>query len=617
MSILKLRPSCKDYLWGGHRLVEEYGKEYDGEVLAETWELSCHPDGPSTIVNGVYAGKTLQQYIDEAGKEVLGTHCRRFCDFPILTKFIDAKDNLSIQVHPDNHYALEHEGQYGKTEMWYVMDAGERAYLYYGFKKEISREEFEQRIKEDTLLEVLNAVPVQKGDVLFIESGTIHAIGKDILIAEIQQNSNVTYRVYDYGRIGKDGKKRDLHIEKALAVTRRVPIIRDKSSYPHVADCDYFTVDKLNLDGKVMKKMEGSVSEESFASFLFLDGKGTISDGSETLEFEKGDSFFLSAGSGGYIIEGSCDALITTIREKAAPVRIGIDINGTDTKIGLIDIHQKVIARESWETDVSQTPEMIIREVGQRVLELLEQQGISLDQCVGAGIAVPGTIDRKRGIVRYSNNIRWENVNLVRQMGQYLPVPIRIANDADCAALGEAVAGAGREYQDMIMITLGAGVGGGIILDGAIYEGNGASGSELGHMVIVENGEPCTCGRRGCLEAYASVPALIRDAQRAVGRLMTPQEIFEAAAQGDPALKQVADRYIDRLSIGIVNIVNIFRPQIVLIGGGLCGQEERLVCPIKASVKENCFGGDKGEIPEIAVAALGSQAGMIGAASLL
>ena len=156
MSVLKLRPSCKDYLWGGRRLIEEYGKECDKEVLAETWELSCHPDGPSTIANGEYAGKILQQYIDIKGKEVLGTNCRRFRDFPILTKLIDAKDNLSIQVHPDNRYALKNEGQYGKTEMWYVMDAGEHAFLYYGFKREVSMEEFEERIRQDTLLEVLD-----------------------------------------------------------------------------------------------------------------------------------------------------------------------------------------------------------------------------------------------------------------------------------------------------------------------------------------------------------------------------------------------------------------------------------------------------------------------------
>ena len=241
MSILKLKPACKDYLWGGHRLVDEYNVDYDGEILAEAWELSCHPDGPSMIMNGPYEGKSLREYLDIVGMEALGTHCRRFREFPILTKFIDARDNLSIQVHPNNGFALQNEGQYGKTEMWYVLDAEEGAFLYYGFKREITREEFARRIEENTLLEVLNAVPVKKGDVLFIESGTLHAIGKGILIAEIQQNSNVTYRVYDYGRVGKDGKKRDLHIEKALAVTSRVPIIRSGSEYPHVADCDYFT----------------------------------------------------------------------------------------------------------------------------------------------------------------------------------------------------------------------------------------------------------------------------------------------------------------------------------------------------------------------------------------
>ena len=614
MSILKLKPSCKDYLWGGHRLVEEYGKKYEGDVLAETWELSCHPDGPSVIMNGEYAGKTLRQYIEEKGKEVMGMHCRRFRDFPILTKFIDAKDNLSIQVHPDNRYALKNEGQYGKTEMWYVMDAGKDAFLYYGFKTEISKEEFSRRIQEDTLLEVLNAVPVQKGDVLFIESGTIHAIGKDILIAEIQQNSNVTYRVYDYGRVGRDGKKRDLHIEKALAVTKRIPIIRDNSSYPHVADCDYFTVDKLNLDGKVMQKLEGKVLEESFASILFLDGEGTISDQNETLHYRKGDSFFLSAGSGHYTIEGSCDALITTIREKAAQIRIGIDIGGTDTKIGLVDIHQEMIACQKIKTLADRPAKEVIRDIGQAVLELLDQQEIAMDQCVGAGIGVPGTVDRKKGIVRYSNNIAWEDVDIVKEIGHYLPVPIYIANDADCAALGEVTAGAGKGYQDVIMLTLGTGVGGGIILDGSIYEGKGIGGSELGHMVIVENGESCTCGRHGCLEAYASATALMREARRMTGKDLTPEEIF---ASDKEKMKEIVDTYIQRLGTGIVNIVNIFRPQLILLGGGISGQGKALTEPLAEMLKEGCFGGEKGEIPEIKTAVLGNHAGLIGAAGLV
>ncbi len=616
MSVFKLRPSCKDYLWGGHRLVEEYGKEYEGEILAETWELSCHPDGPSTIVNGAYAGKTLEEYIEEAGKEVLGKNCRRFRDFPILIKFIDAKQNLSIQVHPDNRYALKNEGQYGKTEMWYVMDAGKDAFLYYGFKKEISKEEFARRIQEDTLLEVLNAVPVQKGDVLFIESGTIHAIGEDILIAEIQQNSNVTYRVYDYGRVGKDGKKRDLHIEKALAVTNRVPLIKSKSSYPHVADCDYFTVDKLNLDGQMMRRMEGYVSEESFVSILILDGEGTVSCGDE-VTYKKGDSLFLPAGSGTYVIEGNCDALITTIREKAAPVRIGIDIGGTDTKIGLVDVHQKLIDAVCIPTEAEKPVKEVIQKVGERALELLEKNGIPMDQCVGAGIGVPGTVDRKAGVVRYSNNIRWEEVHLADEIGKYLPIPVEIANNADCAALGEAVAGAGKECSDVVMLTLGTGVGGGIILDSEIYEGRGMGGSELGHMVIVENGEPCTCGRRGCLEAYVSITALKREAYRTAGKEMDQEEIFALAEQGDPGMKKVVEAYIRRLGLGIVNIVNIFRPQLVLLGGDIPKQGESLLSPLRRIVEEECFGRDKGDVPEIEEAILGREAGMIGAAGLV
>lgn len=617
MSILKLKPSCKDYLWGGNRLKKEYGMDFEGDVLAEAWALSCHPDGPSYIVNGVYKGKTLQEFIDAEGKSVLGTNCRRFRDFPILTKFIDAKDNLSIQVHPDNQYALKHEAQYGKTEMWYVLDAGENAFLYYGFKKEISKEEFSKRIKEDTLLEVLNAVPVQKGDVLFIEAGTIHAIGKDILIAEIQQNSNVTYRVYDYGRVGKDGKKRDLHIEKALSVTNRVPIIKDRSSYPHVADCDYFTIDRLNLDGKVMKKMEGNVLKESFASILILDGQGEIICDGEKLFFSKGDSFFLTAGSGQYIVEGVCDALITTIREKAAPVRIGVDIGATDTYIGLVDIHDKLLAYEKIKTDTIHMPQDMLQAIGQRTLALLEGQGISVDQCVGAGIGVAGTIDSNQGVVRYSNNIGWKDVEIRNEMGKYLPIPIKVFNNADCAAIGETVSGAGKEYQDVIMLTIGAGVGGGIVIDGKTYKGKGVGGSELGHMVIVEDGETCTCGRKGCLEAYVSLNALLRDAKKISGREYALNEIFEGVYEKDDVLTELINSYTKRLGIGIVNLINIFRPQVVILGGEISEYARELVTLLSDIIKDKCFGGKTSELPEIKIAELGNFAGIIGAANLL
>ena len=198
MAIVKLCPSYKDYLWGGKKLITDFYKEYDGDVLAESWELSCHKDGPSYIAAGEYAGETLEQYIIMEGKKILGRHARKFSKFPVLIKFIDAAEDLSVQVHPGDEYAIKNENQYGKTEMWYVVDCEEGASLYYGFAREVSTEELEQRIRDNTLLEVLNKIYVKKGDVLFIEPGTIHAIGKGNVIAEIQQNSNVTYRVYDY-----------------------------------------------------------------------------------------------------------------------------------------------------------------------------------------------------------------------------------------------------------------------------------------------------------------------------------------------------------------------------------------------------------------------------------
>lgn len=616
MSILKLKPACKDYLWGGHRLKEEYNVEYEGSVLAEAWELSCHPDGPSVITNGPHAGKSLQEYLDQEGMEVLGTHCRRFRDFPILIKFIDARDNLSIQVHPGNGFALQNEGQYGKTEMWYVLDAEEGAFLYYGFKEEISREEFARRIEENTLLEVLNAVPVKKGDVLFIESGTLHAIGKGILIAEIQQNSNVTYRVYDYGRVGKDGKKRDLHIEKALAVTNRVPILRSGSQYPHVADCDYFTVDKLNLDGRLTYRMQGTVGETSFLSILILDGEGKISCKGESVSYRKGDSLFLAAGSGDWQIEGRCDALLTTIREKASPVRVGIIIGSTETQIGLVSDTQRIFAMRRFPTDRKADPRRFAARVARETLDLLKEQHVPLDQCIGVGAGVPGTIDRRKGKVLYSNNLQWEDVDLAWELGRVIPCPVRIANDADCAALGEAVAGAGRDYSDLVMFTLGGGVGGGIILNGQVFEGGIMGGSEVGHQVVRAGGRPCSCGRKGCLEAYVSVPALVRAAGEAAGKELTPAEIFEGALGGEPRLREVVDQYEEMLGTGVVNIVNMFRPQLILLGGALSDFVPVLTGPVREMMKRDCFGGVHGNIPEIAAARLGTNAGMIGAANL-
>ncbi len=499
--------------------------------------------------------------------------------------------------------------RYGENPvMWYVMDAAPNSFLYYGFKREVSQEEFARRIQEDTLLEVLNAVPVQKGDVLFIESGTIHAIGAGILIAEIQQNSNVTYRVYDYGRVGKDGKKRDLHIEKALAVTNRVPILRSGRSYPHVADCDYFTVDRLNLDGSVMRKVEGAVNEDSFVSILIMNGKGSISCGGERVPYQKGDSVFLPAGSGAYTMEGSCDALITTIRDKTGMVRAGIDIGGRFTKVGLVDGAQTLIAYRELPFDAA-SPERAIRDAGSTVLALLEENHIDLDLCANAGVGVAGIVED--GVVAYSNNIGWTDVPVRQLLSQLLPVPIHVANNADCAVLGEMAAGAAKGCEDVLLLTIGRGVGSGLVHNGRLYDG-----AEFGHMVIEEGGRPCSCGRRGCLEAYVSVTALRKETQEKLGTPMEWEELWKAASSGGPA-RELAEDYIRRLSTGVVNLVNILHPKTVVIGGNLAAFGETWLEPLRESVQRASFGGEHSVPPEIKAGILGRKAGTLGAASLV
>ena len=305
MPMLKLKPACKDYLWGGDKLRTDFGVESDLHPLAEAWVLSCHPDGPSVIVEGPGQGMTLAEYIAEQGKGILGADCEKFEDFPILTKLIDAKDNLSIQVHPSNEYALEHEHQYGKTEMWYILDCEPGAFLYYGFDHAITKEEFERRIQDNTLTEVLNAAPVHKGDVFFIPSGTLHAICRGIVIAEIQQNSNVTYRVYDYGRVGADGNPRALHIRQALDVTQLTPPAPQDFGV-HLSQCEYFTVDVHEGD------WGEEACEKSFVSLLVVEGEGAVQNGGETMAVKKGDSVFLPAGSGAFTVRGQSLKTICT-----------------------------------------------------------------------------------------------------------------------------------------------------------------------------------------------------------------------------------------------------------------------------------------------------------------
>lgn len=270
--------------------------------------------------------------------------------------------------------------------------------------------------------------------------------------------------------------------------------------------------------------------------------------------------------------------------------------------------------------------------MGKTASALLAGNGFAVADCAGAGVGSPGTIDSKNGVVLYSNNIRWDNVPLAKELQKYLPVPVYVQNDANCAALGEVLCGAAKGCQNAVFLTLGTGVGGGIVIDGKIFEGGHPGGAELGHIKCGVEQRRCTCGRLDCLETYASATALIHDAKKMAQEhpesllwalcgndlaQMNAKIPFDAADAGDLCGKTLVDNYIQYLADGITDLANIFRPDFIVLGGGVCAQGEKLTEPLNEHLRANCFGNTVAYVPRTVVAKNGNQAGIIGAAGLV
>ncbi len=304
-----LRPAGKDYLWGGRRLKDDFDKSPDMTPLAETWECSTHPDGPCVVASGVYEGMTLTEVL-KLHPEYLGQRSAASGQLPILIKLIDARDNLSIQVHPDDAYAAKQEnGSQGKTEMWYVLDAARDASLIYGFHHDMDKDRLRESLRNGTVEKYLQKVPVHRDDVFYIPAGTVHAIGAGALIAEIQQNSNLTYRMYDYARVDKEGQKRPLHIDKALDVANlkasthprqpmRILRYTRGCASEFLCRCKYFQVERLLLNTEQCRKMADIKSSvNTFQVLLCISGCGVLYREETAINFYKGDCIFLPADS--------------------------------------------------------------------------------------------------------------------------------------------------------------------------------------------------------------------------------------------------------------------------------------------------------------------------------
>lgn len=623
MKILKLQPIYKDYIWGGEKLRTKFGKNTDTTPLAESWELSCHSDGLSIIDGGEYDGKTLRSYIRE-NKGCLGTLCKSD-ELPILIKLIDAQDNLSVQVHPSDKQAKEWENQNGKTEMWYVVEADRNAKMTCGMKQDTTREDLENAIKNNTVEELLNTVPSKKGDVFFVEAGTIHAIGKGNVIAEIQQNSNVTYRLYDYGRVGKDGKPRELHIEKGVMASnfqksepRKIPACSDGTRL--LGSCEYFAVKEIKLS----KAMTLRADEKSYHTLVVVDGEARISNAQNMEKINLGETVFIPANMGEYTLSGKATILLTTNQPN---YYVGIDLGGTNIAAAVVDEDGTIYGRSTRKTNAPRSYEEIFSDMAQCAFDATKESGLTFDDIQSVGIGCPGAINKENGNIEFSNNLDFYDVPITEYMEKLLGKKVYVENDANAAAWGEYLTGSGKGSDSMIMITLGTGVGSGIIDNGHLLTGAYGKGAELGHMAIKLNGEKCTCGRRGCFEAYASATALIKQTKKAmkenpdsdmwkVSSKLSQVNGKTAFTAKDKIAKEVIKNYLTYLSEGIVNIVNALQPEIICIGGGVSNAGEKILKPVRKAIKNYSFARFGKKQTEVQIAKLGNDAGIIGAALL-
>ncbi|MBR1657919.1 MAG: class I mannose-6-phosphate isomerase [Synergistaceae bacterium] len=308
MRPFRLKPVYKNYLWGGKNLIDLWGKTPDSENLAESWELASHPDGDNIILDGELKGLTLSEAVRKF-PEIVSPKFKPDETFPIMVKLIDAEKPLSIQVHPFTDYARRVENSRGKVEAWYILGHEEGAYIYLGFNRSVSRREFEEAITNGTLTEMLKKIYVEDGDTFFIPAGTVHAIGEGITLAEIQENSNITYRVYDYGRLGADGKPRELHIKKALDVANTFPvnITSPGRSGNVIVSCDKFRTEKIHAP------FSGGTEGKCFRFMLCVEGQCVFSCGGFECELKKGGNVFVPSDCcDEFVIEGDGVLLVTS-----------------------------------------------------------------------------------------------------------------------------------------------------------------------------------------------------------------------------------------------------------------------------------------------------------------
>ncbi len=508
----------------------------------------------------------------------------------LLIKIIKADSNLSVQLHPDDDYAKKYENSLGKSECWYILDAEDGAEIVIGHNAQ-SVDEFKQMAQNGQWEKLLRRVKVKKGDFFQIDPGTVHAICGGVKILEVQQVSDITYRLYDYDRL-ENGRPRELHLKQCFDNVV-CPFVEKENNHSGnlLGKTAHYAVKKMRVNKKLTLKTDRELS------VICIDGEG-CANGSKIYS---GDSFIVPMGEE-VTLMGDMEIITAAVPKKA---RIGVDLGGTNIAIGLVDEDCRIVERISRPTHRDRGIEAICENIREMCKSLMENEDYFV---TSIGVGCPGTIDAENGVVVYANNIAMENTPLADMIGKDFNIPVYVENDANVAALGEYMA-FHKEKKSFVLITLGTGVGGGLVLDGKVFRGFNGAGFEAGHMILHPDGEKCTCGNMGCLEAYTSATALNRRGGTSC------EDVFRLAKNGDEFFKRVLDEYFDDLSIGIANIINLIQPEVLAIGGGVSNAGDDLILPLR----KRCSRMDYNKFlkkTEIVKAQLMNDAGIIGAAML-
>lgn len=606
--ILKLVPIFRETLWGGSWLEDEFGYQTSSSHTGECWAISAHREGDCRIAQGPFKGQTLS-HVFATQKDLFAQDERT--KFPLLIKLIDAHQDLSVQVHPDDTYAQAHENQYGKTEAWIVLHAEKDSRIELGHQAK-TKAELATLIEKKEWNKLLSYRSIKKDQAFLVPAGTVHALCQGTAVLEIQQSSDVTYRFYDYDRVDATGKPRELHLQKAMDVVKVPadpiqvsPIDWTKTIHNpmQILDSRYFKVSALTIDGNYSWENR----QGSYALCSVLAGQGKVG----RHHLKKGDHFIITSQCQKANFKGNLQlVMVDPMVASASPKEkysVGIDIGATYVRLGILS--KDGILMKSIKESV--TDQRTTHGLVDQLVSIYNRLPLKDYSITGVGVGIPGPVKPGSGYVYVFPNLQIEAFDVAQALEKRLHLPVKVTNDANAAAFGEALLGAGRGYRAVQFVTISTGIGGGLVLDGKLVTGRHGFAQEVGNMMLTPTGpRPNPSMNPGCWEAYCSGTSLVRQAKEMGISITHAGEVFS-----NKSLTGLVDTWLDYMAIALANMVTLYEPDVFVLGGGVMKSQALFLDKLQKKINQYLLPGLKGKVL-IVPAKLDQDAGLIGAGLL-